>query len=125
MSKQFCRAFFSNTLRTITEVGISLPDILVSATGSVKWDWLPDWPWIVGHPPPGMAFAYGPLRIRIAEFRIGNRAVFYSAPILWFGAASCDLHYPLYSASVQSREKRPLAMGMSDRSGNTLALMHG
>ena len=35
-----------------------------------------------------LAIAYGPLAtFALLNFLIGNRAVFYSAPILWFGAA--------------------------------------
>ena len=37
---------------------------------------------------PLIAIAYGPLVIfGLLNFVIGNRAIFYSAPILWFGAA--------------------------------------
>ena len=42
--------------------------------------------WAVRH--PFMAIAYGPLAaFALLNFLIGNRAVFYSAPIFWFGAA--------------------------------------
>ena len=37
---------------------------------------------------PVIAIAYGPLvAFGLLNFMIGNRAIFYSAPILWFGAA--------------------------------------
>ena len=37
---------------------------------------------------PVLAIAYGPLiAFGLLNFVIGNRAIFYSAPILWFGAA--------------------------------------
>ena len=43
--------------------------------------------WAARH--PVMAFAYGPLAaFALLNFVIGNRAVFYSAPILWFGLRS-------------------------------------
>ena len=63
--------------------------ILTSATGSVENE-----PRVhigivtvrVRH--PALAFAYGPLvAFGLLNFVIGNRAIFYSGPILWFGAA--------------------------------------
>jgi len=81
---------FPNTLRTITETApISLSDILISATGSVQIGLvclIGLGLWAIRH--PVMAFAYGPLvTFALLNFVIGNRAVFYSAPILWFGFA--------------------------------------
>ena len=103
---------FPNTFTTITEIArISLPDILVSATGSVEMGLvclIGLGLWAIRH--PVMAFAYGPLAaFALLNFVLGNRAVFYSAPILWFGAAflvTCTTRF--IAQSVQSKGKRPL-----------------
>jgi dolichyl-diphosphooligosaccharide--protein glycosyltransferase len=81
---------FPNTLDTITEVArSSKADILVRAAGSVEMGLVCLTGltlWAARH--PIMAIAYGPLAaFAILNFLIGNRAVFYSAPIFWFGAA--------------------------------------
>ena len=81
---------FPNTLKTITEVReIPLLQILVHTTGSIEMGFV----CLTGltfflfrH--PLIAIAYGPLVIfGLLNFVIGNRAIFYSAPILWFGAS--------------------------------------
>ena len=81
---------FPNTLKTVTEITrISLPDILVSATRSVEMGLVCLFGlgvWAIRH--PVMAFAFGPLAaFALLNFVLGNRAVFYSVPIMWFGAA--------------------------------------
>lgn len=122
---------FPNTFETITEIArISLPDILVSATGSVEMGLvclIGLGLWGIRH--PVMAFAYGPLAaFALLSFTLGNRAVFYSAPILWFGTAflvTCTTR--LIAQSVQSRgEEAALPMGMSQTANvasATLALI--
>ena len=46
------------------------------------------WPWIMDHSPSGKCIGLWPLAaFALLNFVVGNRAVFYSAPILWFGAA--------------------------------------
>ena len=81
---------FPNTFQTISEIkSLSTPDVLRNATGSVEMGVL----CLAGlafffirH--PVIAIAYGPLAaFALLNFVIGNRAIFYSAPILWFGAA--------------------------------------
>ena len=81
---------FPNTLDTITEVArISIADILVRAAGSVQMGIMCLTGlalWAARH--PVLAIAYGPLAaFALLNFLIGNRAVFYSAPMFWFGAA--------------------------------------
>ena len=81
---------FPNTHQTITEViSIPLPDLLVSATGSIEMGLVSLFGlglWALRH--PVMALAYGPLvAFAMLNFVVGNRAIFYSAPILWFGTA--------------------------------------
>ena len=81
---------FPNTYQTISEIQqFSLLRILVSATGSVEMGvvCLAGLAlFLVRH--PVIAIAYGPLvAFGLLNFVIGNRAVFYSAPIMWFGAA--------------------------------------
>ena len=102
---------FPNTLKTITETArISLPDILVSATGSVEMGLvclIGLGLWAIRH--PVMAFAYGPLAaFALLNFVLGNRAVFYSAPILWFGAAflvTCTTRFIAQSVQSKGEEK--------------------
>lgn len=81
---------FPNTLKTVTEASeIPALQILVHTTGSIEMGFV----CLTGltfflfrH--PLIAIAYGPLVIfGLLNFIIGNRATFYSAPILWFGAA--------------------------------------
>jgi dolichyl-diphosphooligosaccharide--protein glycosyltransferase len=81
---------FPNTFKTITETArISVPDILVRAAGSVEMGLvclIGLALWAARH--PVLAIAYGPLAaFALLNFVLGNRAIFYSAPILWFGAA--------------------------------------
>ena len=81
---------YPNTLKTITEVQqLSFAQILSGTTGSIEMGIfclsglvL----FLVRH--PVIAIAYGPLvAFGLLNFLIGNRAIFYSAPIMWFGAA--------------------------------------
>ena len=81
---------FPNTFQTITEIQrVSFPQILINATGSIEMGLV----CLAGlamfairH--PVIAIAYGPLvAFGLFNFVIGNRAIFYSAPMLWFGAA--------------------------------------
>ena len=81
---------FPNTIDTITEVArVSVTEILVRAAGSVEMGLvclIGLALWAARH--PVMAIAYGPLAaFALLNFLIGNRAIFYSAPIFWFGAA--------------------------------------
>lgn len=81
---------FPNTHDTITELAIlPLGRILLEVTGNI---WLGIFCliglglWALRH--PVLAVAYGPLAaFGLLNFFIGNRAVFYSAPIIWFGGA--------------------------------------
>ena len=81
---------YPNALETVTEASrISLPQIIVLMAGSLEMGLV----CLVGlalflvrH--PIISIAYGPLvAFALLNFWIGNRAVFYSAPIFWFGAA--------------------------------------
>ena len=81
---------FPNTIDTITEVTrVSVTEILVRAAGSVEMGLvclIGLALWAARH--PVMAIAYGPLAaFALLNFLIGNRAIFYSAPIFWFGTA--------------------------------------
>jgi len=81
---------FSNTFETITEIKtLPIPDILRNVAGSVEMGIVCLTGlalFFVRH--PVIAIAYGPLAaFALLNFVIGNRAIFYSAPILWFGAA--------------------------------------
>ena len=81
---------FPNTFQTITEVrSVSLTQILVNATGSIEMGIVCVTGlalFLIRH--PVIAIAYGPLvAFGLLNFIIGNRAIFYSAPIMWFGAA--------------------------------------
>ena len=81
---------FPNTFSTITEIRtVSFSQILSNTTGSIEMGivCLAGLAlFLVRH--PVIAFAYGPLvAFGLLNFVIGNRAIFYSAPIMWFGAA--------------------------------------
>ena len=81
---------FPNTFETITELKIiPLNQILQSAIGNVSlgvFCIIGLALWAMRH--PVLAVAYGPIAaFGLLNFIIGNRAVFYSAPILWFGGA--------------------------------------
>jgi dolichyl-diphosphooligosaccharide--protein glycosyltransferase len=79
---------FPNTLETITEIAqVPFADILVRSSGSV---WLGVVSviglglWGLRH--PALAIVFGPAAaFALLNFVIGNRAIFYSAPMLWFG----------------------------------------
>ena len=122
---------FPNTLRTITETArISLPDILVSATGSVQMGLvclIGLGLWAIRH--PVTAFAYGPLAaFALLNFVLGNRAVFYSAPILWFGAAFLLTSTARFvtQAALSTTEENTVPSGITQTAGVagvTLALI--
>ena len=81
---------FPNTFETITEIRtVSLGQMLVSIAGSIEMGIVCLTGlalFFVRH--PVIAIAYGPLVVfALLNFIIGNRAIFYSAPIMWFGAA--------------------------------------
>ena len=81
---------FPNAFGTITEISrSSLPDILIMATGSVEMGLLSLFGLLLFFiHKPALAVAYGPLAaFGLLNFVIGNRAIFYSAPMLWFGFA--------------------------------------
>jgi dolichyl-diphosphooligosaccharide--protein glycosyltransferase len=79
---------FPNTFETITELShVPFADILVRISGSV---WLGIISlvglglWALRH--PALAIVFGPAAaFALLNFAIGNRAIFYSAPMLWFG----------------------------------------
>lgn len=79
---------FPNTLSTITEISKApFSEILTRISGSV---WLGMLGvaglglWAVRH--PALAIVFGPAAaFALLNFLIGNRAIFYSAPMLWFG----------------------------------------
>ena len=81
---------FPNTLNTITEVQpATFSQILSRSAGSVDVGFfclLGLGLFLIRH--PAIAIALGPLiAFSLLNFVIGNRAIFYSAPIMWFGAA--------------------------------------
>ena len=81
---------FPNTFSTITEIRtVSFSQILFNTTGSIEMGIVCLAGlvlFLVKH--PVIAFAYAPLvAFGLLNFIIGNRAIFYSAPIMWFGAA--------------------------------------
>ena len=81
---------FPSTFQTITEVrSVSLPQILRSATGSLEMGFVClSGLFLFLLRNPVIAIAYGPLAVfGLLNFVIGNRAIFYSAPIMWFGFA--------------------------------------
>jgi dolichyl-diphosphooligosaccharide--protein glycosyltransferase len=79
---------FPNTLDTITEtLSVPFSEILIRLSGSV---WLGGLSvlglglWAIRH--PALAIVFGPAAaFALLNFVIGNRAIFYSAPMLWFG----------------------------------------
>ena len=82
--------FFPNTYETITEIArVPLFMLLQNTSGSVEMGLLGILGlllWAFRH--PVLAVAYGPIAIfGLLNFVIGNRAIFYSAPMLWFGVA--------------------------------------
>ena len=86
----FGNFIYPNTLDTVSEVRtLSILAVLKYAAGTVEMGFvclagLALWAW--RH--PVVAVAYSPLiGFALLNFIIGNRAVFYSAPIMWFGAA--------------------------------------
>ena len=81
---------FPNTFQTITEIKrISLQAICDSVTGSIEMAFVCFTGltlFLVRH--PVISISYGPLvAFLLLNFIIGNRAIFYSAPIIWFGGA--------------------------------------
>ena len=84
----FDELIFPNTQDTITELSkISITDILIRISGSVLLGWvsiLGLMLWGLRH--PAYAIVFGPAAaFALLNFLIGNRAIFYSAPMLWFG----------------------------------------
>ncbi|MEC8109653.1 MAG: hypothetical protein VX106_04475 [Pseudomonadota bacterium] len=102
---------FPNVLTTVSEVvKIDLHDMLLQMTGSI---WLGVIGlsgmvfWAIRH--PIYAIALGPLAVfAMLNFVIGNRAIFYSAPAIWFGLAFilitiCRACYQMVLARAGSR----------------------
>ena len=101
---------FPNTHATISEViPISIDQILLNLSGSIEMALVG----IIGllmcavrH--PVIAVAYAPLAgFALLNYIIGGRAVFYSAPMIWFGATflmTTSTRY-IYTAVIQSRSK--------------------
>ena len=86
----YANLVFPNTLNTITEVQpATFSQILSRSAGSVDvgiFCLLGLGLFLIRH--PAIAIALGPLiAFSLLNFVIGNRAMFYSAPIMWFGAA--------------------------------------
>ena len=89
-SLQFGALIYPNTFDTITELRVVPFDYILSTiSGSVLVGVIS----LVGLALfairyPVLAVVYGPASVfALANFLIGNRAVFYSAPMLWFGFA--------------------------------------
>ena len=81
---------FPNVLTTVSEVAsIGLQDMLMQMTGSLGLGIIGLTGmlfWAVRH--PVYAIALGPLAVfAMLNFVIGNRVIFYSAPVIWFGLA--------------------------------------
>ena len=81
---------FPNVLSTVSEVNkIELYKMLQRMTGSVGLGIIGIAGmvlWAVRH--PVYAIALGPLAVfALLNFIVGNRAIFYSAPVIWFGLA--------------------------------------
>lgn len=81
---------FPNTFKTITEIQtVSFSQILFTTAGSIEMGIVCMAGLVlffVRH--PVIAVAYSPLvAFGLLNFVIGKRAIFYSAPIMWFGAA--------------------------------------
>ena len=79
---------FPNTFDTITEIRkVPFGDILARISGSTWLGVLSLFGlgfWALRH--PALAIVFGPAAaFALLNFVIGNRAIFYSAPILWFG----------------------------------------
>lgn len=81
---------FPNTYDTITEISpLTITQMLSRMTGSVEMGLLcvlGIGVWTSRHPVIGLAFAPFAL-FGFLNFVIGNRAIFYSAPVFWFGGA--------------------------------------
>ena len=97
---------FPNTFDTITEITrVPFSEILVRLSGSV---WLGGLSmmglglWAVRH--PALAIVFGPAAaFALLNFAIGNRAIFYSAPMLWFGFGWLLLSLARYGETKISR----------------------
>ncbi len=81
---------FPNSLNTVSEIQkVSIFQIVNYATGSMEMGIVCLTGlllFFIRH--PLVAIAYGPLLLfSLLNFIVGNRAIFYSAPIMWFGAA--------------------------------------
>ena len=81
---------YPNTFDTITELRvIPISNILESIAGSIFVGWIGVLGLVVfAFRHPVLAIVYGPATVfALGNFLIGNRAVFYSAPMVWFGFA--------------------------------------
>ena len=74
---------------------------------------------------PVIAFAYGPLvAFGLLNFIIGNRAIFYSAPIMWFGAAFLMISTARFvAANLSEVGYRPRRNNAATILGASLALV--
>ena len=109
---------YPNTFNTITELRvIPFSRILESITGSLLTGSLG----VLGlamfaYRYPVTAVVYGPASIfALANFLIGNRAVFYSAPMIWFGLAyfailSSQIAMHLLNKHLRTRKITNLAL---------------
>ena len=81
---------FPNTYDTITEIArVTIPEILSQMVGSVEMGLLCILGvliWTIRHPVIGLALVPFAL-FGLLNYVIGNRAIFYSAPVFWFGGA--------------------------------------
>ena len=112
---------FPNTFSTITELRqIELAEILSRISGSV---WLGAVSviglgfWGLRH--PALAIVFGPAAaFALLNFFIGNRAIFYSAPMLWFGFGwSLITIAKMASEKVQHVQTRNAAVLLSTLAG--------
>ena len=97
----FGNLIFPDTHKTITELSIvPLSKILTNATGHIGlgvFCVVGLGLWAMRH--PVIAIAYGPLAaFGLLNFIVGNRAIFFSAPILWFGGAWLAITFTRYVA---------------------------
>ncbi len=106
---------FPNVLTTVSEVTeIDLRNMLRKMTGSIGLGIIGlagMLLWAVRH--PVYAIALGPLAVfAMLNFIIGNRAIFYSAPAIWFGLAFiiitiCRACYQMLWTRVSGRQNLP------------------
>lgn len=126
---------FPSTLTTITEVTkASLPDLMVLTSGSIEMaivGFMGMILWGIRH--PVKAITLSPLALfAIFNFVVGNRAIFYSAPAVWFGVAfalTTLSRYVFVKTSIVQhhqnfRARQLLSMPLSSTLGIIIALLN-